>query len=85
MSLKSLEEMEADKREALPRQSSDGLLQVTATEKSATVSLVSGNRGVIARLASRVWLFPLSVAKAGSLFGSELKALMQELNEVLVS
>ena len=85
VSLKSPEETEAEKREALPRQLPDGLLQLTATEKSATVSRISGHRGGIVGLASRVWLFPLSVAKAGSLLGSELKTLMLELNEVLVS
>ena len=85
VSLKSPEETEADKRETLPRQLSDGLLQLAATDKSATLSRISGDRGGIVGLASRVWLFPLSVAEAGSLFGSELKALMQELNEVLVT
>jgi len=81
VSLKSPEETEAEKREALPRQLSDGLLQLTATEKSATMLRISGDRGRVVGLGSSVWLFPLSVAKAGS----ELKTLMQELNEVLVS
>jgi len=48
----------------------------------------SVNRGLfVANIESRNTIIPVScsLGKAGALFGSELKTLMQELNEVLVA
>jgi hypothetical protein len=85
VSLKSPEEAGREKRATASQKSSDGTLQSPTTKKSAALSRISDDQGGVMELARRVGAFPSSLAKAGSLFGSELKTLMQELNEVLVS
>jgi len=84
VSLKSPEEAGSERRATASRESSNGTLQSPTAKKSSTVLRISDDQDGVIELARRVGAFPSSLAKAGSLSGSELKTVMQQLNEVLM-
>ena len=85
MSLKSREDHSQRRQATL---SSKSLIpSVADAEKSATVLRISSDRGGAIDVARMVEAFPLpcGLSEAHQVFGSEMKALMPELSEVLVA
>ena len=66
VSLKSHEEAGGEKRATVSRKSSDGLLQATTREKSATVLRISGARGGAIDVARMVYVFLCLTLDTGS-------------------